>query len=149
MMVNKSDYELVFQDVVYVFCSQQCLVRFNTSPNLYVGMPGHPAPKQQGQEIIKKRLLKLAEPFTPDQQHIIKADLMSMMGIHGVHIKSECVSITYDLLQATVEQIEAMIEKSGDKLGGGLTEKLKRAFIHYLEETELDNLEQPDHKHRH
>ena len=71
------------------------------------------------------------------------------MGIKNIHVEANCVYITYDLLQATVEQIEATTENTGEKLGSGLAEKLKRAFIHYLEDTELDNLEKPGQEHRH
>jgi len=71
------------------------------------------------------------------------------MGIKNIHVEANCVYITYDLLQATVEQIEMTIENTGEKLGSGLAEKLKRAFIHYLEDAELDNLEKPGQEHRH
>jgi len=44
---------------------------------------------------------------------------------------------------------ETTISQTEIALGSKLAEKIKRAFIHYLEETELDNLEQPDHEHHH
>ena len=149
MVVNKGDIELSYQGLIFAFCSQQCKDRFAANPHLYIGMPGHPAPKYLGHELIKTRILKLQESLTTNQQQVVIADLMNMMGIKKVSVDIDRVLITYDLLQATVEQIEATIEKSGDKLGGGLGEKLKRAFIHYLEESELDNLEQSGHSHRH
>jgi len=149
MMVNKDSFVLEYLACVYAFCSQQCRDRFEANPHLYIGMPGHPALKQQGQELIKKRTLKLNEPLTLAQSSVIVNDLKNMMGIKDLSIESDCIYITYDLLQATVEQIEVAIERCGKKLGNGLGEKLKRAFIHYLEEAELDNLEQPGHEHRH
>jgi len=45
--------------------------------------------------------------------------------------------------------IEATIKKTGEQLSSGLTEKLKCACIHYLEETELVNLEKRGQEHRH
>lgn len=149
MMVNQDNFLLEFQQRVYVFCSQQCRDRFASSPHLYVGMPGQPAPKQQGDEIIKKRIVKLNEPLTENQSAVIVTELRNMMGIKDIHIESDHIHIAYDLLEATAEQIEVAIEKAGEKLGNGMAEKLKRAFIHYLEDSELDNLEQTDHKHRH
>lgn len=72
-----------------------------------------------------------------------------MMGIIDVKIESECVYICYDLMQSTLQQIESTIEKTGNQLIGGLGTRLKQAFIQYLEESELDNLEQPGQSHRH
>ena len=71
------------------------------------------------------------------------------MGIKNVDIDSEGMHISYDLLQVTAEQIETAIDKSGVILGDKLSQKLKRAFVHYVEESELDNLEQSGGKHNH
>ncbi|MCW9046647.1 MAG: YHS domain-containing protein [Gammaproteobacteria bacterium] len=133
----------------YYFCSDQCRNRFEANLHLYIGLPGHPAPKQHGHEVIKKRSLKLKRPLTENQSSVIVTDLENMMGIKNVHVEAGCIYITYDLLQATVEQIEMTIVKTGEKLGSGLAENLKRAFIHYLEETELENLENPGQEHSH
>jgi len=149
MIINKDSFALEYLACVYAFCSQQCRERFEANPHLYIGMPGHPSPKQQGHELIKKRSLKLNQPLTENQSRVITSDLENMMGIKEVHIESDSLYITYDLMQATVEQIEAAIEKTGEKLVSGLGEKLKRAFIYFLEETELDNLEQPGNEYRH
>jgi len=149
MMVYESSFAIEYQQHPYTFCSQQCRDRFESNPHLYIGTPCHPAPKQHGDEIIKKRTLKLAEPLTKEQSDIITTDLCDMMGIKDVHVDSNRIHITYDLLQATTEQIEAAIEKTEKKLGSTLTEKLKLAFIHYMEECELDNLEQSGHEHKH
>jgi len=149
MMVNKDGFSLEYQTTVYAFCSQQCLERFKSNPHLYIGQPGRLSPKQHGQEIIKKRRLKLGEPLTDNQSAVIITELENMMGIKAVCVEADGIYITYDLLQATIEQIEKKIEATGEQLGKDMAEKLKRAFIHYLEETELDNLEQAGHEHRH
>ena len=47
----------------------------------------------------------------------------------------------YDLFEATASQIEEAIQGSGTKLGSVWLDYLKRAFVHYIEETELESLE--------
>ena len=140
---------LVHNGKTYYFCSVQCRNRFEASPHLYIGLPGHPAPRQHGHEVIKKRTLKLKQPLTENQLSVIVTSLQNMMGIKNIHVEANSVYITYDLLQVTVEQVEATIKKTGEQLVSGLAEELKRAFIHYLEETELVNLEKPGQEHRH
>jgi len=74
-----------------------------------------------------------------------------MMGIKEVTIDKNIIRITYDLLEVTTTQIETTIQRAGEKLTASWGAKLKRAFIHYFEETELDNLEyqQSNHTHHH
>ncbi|MCW9012775.1 MAG: YHS domain-containing protein [Gammaproteobacteria bacterium] len=149
MMVNENNLATTYQARVYVFCSQQCRDRFESNPHLYTGRPGHPAPKQQGHEIIKTVKLKLTETLTDDQCFVIEEEIKRMMGIKSIRIESDCLSIIYDLLQVTAEQIETAIEKTGNALQLGLGTKLKQALVHYLEESELDNLERSGHGHDH
>ena len=62
------------------------------------------------------------------------------------------VAITYDLLEATAEQIESTILAAGAQLGGGWTERLRRALVHYTEDCEAANMEVSDrglHHHHH
>ena len=56
-------------------------------------------------------------------------------------LKGDSVLITYDLLQATAEQIEEKLGEIGVQLGEGFAERLRRAFVHYEEECEIGNLE--------
>jgi len=149
MMVDEGGFEIEYQQHNYAFCSQQCRDRFESNPHLYIGTPCHPSPKQHGDKVIKKRTLKLDEPLDKHQSDTIITDVKSMMGIFDIHIDENHICISYDLLQVTAEQIEEKIEATGKKLGNGLAEKLKRAFVHYLEESELDNLEQPGQGHQH
>ena len=146
MMVDESSLVMEYKKHIYAFCSQQCRERFEANPNLYVG---YPAPKKHGHEIIKKRKLKLSMSLTDDQRFVIESELVSMMGIKAISFELGYLSISYDLLQATAEQIESAIEHTGNSLGYGLGEKLKQDFIHYIEESELDNLEQTGHGHQH
>ena len=81
MVVDKGNIELSYQGLIFAFCSQQCKDLFAANPHLYIGMPGHPAPKYLGHELIKTRILKLQESLTTNQQQVVIADLMNMMGI--------------------------------------------------------------------
>lgn len=46
-----------------------------------------------------------------------------------------------DLLEATVAQLERKIAQVGGRFGEGLGEKLRRDFVHYIEECELEDIE--------
>ncbi|HEC28543.1 MAG TPA: YHS domain-containing protein [Gammaproteobacteria bacterium] len=147
MEVERSSLEHEYQGKSYSFCSQQCHDRFEANPHLYIGRPGKPSPKQQGRSVIRKRTLKL-ETSVPDHvRHHIKDMLGKMMGIKTVSIENNTIQITYDLLEVTAQQIEDALEKNGENLSNTLSTKLQKAFFHYLEETELDNLEQGDDSH--
>ena len=141
MEVNSDDISLDYQGCHYAFCSNQCLERFQLNPHLYIGYPGSEAPKHAGVEVLKKRTLKLAEPLPQEVADQVIDYIKSMMGIHYVKINGDCIEITYDLLQATESQIEQTISEAGGVLGENLTEKIRRAFVHYMEETEVESLE--------
>ena len=71
-----------------------------------------------------------------------------MMGVKAVEAQGDIVTITYDLIQAMAEQLEAKMVEVGVKLGEGWAERLRRGFVHDLEECEVDSLEvQPHHRH--
>jgi len=149
MMIDGGSYAVNFQGRPYAFCSVQCRQRFDANPHLYIGRPGKPSPAQQGHEIIRKRKLKLRDAYTDEQRFVIESELNALMGIIEVSFEKTYLVITYDLLQVTTEQIEAAIEKTGNQLSADMGTRLKQAFIHYVEETELDNLEQPGNGHGH
>lgn len=146
MLVAPTQNAITYQGMHFAFCSQQCKDRFLANPHLYIGVPGSQAPKQVGREVIKRRRLRLEAPLSePSAQQIID-HLLAMMGVYAVEIDSEELTITYDLLQATAVQIEASLQQAGARVGQGWGEKLRRAFIHYLEETEVASLEvRPSH----
>lgn len=141
MEVNTDDISLDYQGTNYAFCSDQCLERFQANPHLYLGYPGSKAPKQEGKEVLKQRTLKLSETMWPELEDRVIKHIQSMMGIKDVTVDGGYVRITYDLLQATEEQIEQEIARSGGVLGQGWAENLRRAFVHYMEETEVLTLE--------
>lgn len=141
MEVKADDISLDYQERHYVFCSNQCLERFQLNPHLYIGYPGNEAPRHTGVKVLKKRTLKLAEPLTPQVADQVVECIEAMMGIRNIEITGDRITIVYDLLQATESQIEQTISGAGVVLGTGLMEKIRRAFVHYLEETEIDSLE--------
>ncbi|MBZ0105457.1 MAG: YHS domain-containing protein [Sulfuricella denitrificans] len=144
MDVNPDQNQATYLGMNFAFCSEQCRQRFMANPNLYIGKPGHVAPKQAGVKLIKKRRMHLAAPISIDEAGKLVEALQSMMGIKEVNVKSDMVEISYDLLEATAEQIEAQMIVIGVRIGKGWGERLRRAFVHYEEECELGNLEEGD-----
>lgn len=141
MLVAPDQYAINYQGMDFAFCSQQCQDRFLANPHLYIGVPGEPAPKQEGQEVVKRRRLRLETPLSDADAQQITEQLLAMMGVYSVAIDADELTITYDLLQGTAEQIEATLQQAGARLGGGWGERLRRAFVHYLEETEVASRE--------
>jgi YHS domain-containing protein len=141
MLVSPDQNAIHYEGMDFAFCSLQCRERFLANPHLYIGVPGEPAPKQAGQEVIKRRHLRLDQPLSESAAQHIREQLRAMMGVYAVEIAGDELTITYDLLQATAEQIEATLQQAGARLGGGWGEKLRRAFVHYMEETEVASRE--------
>jgi len=149
MMVDSRELFTEHLGMHFAFCSEQCKQRFLDNPNLYIGTAGHKAPKQQGREVLKQRRLKLSEPLSAETEARLIERVQSMMGIKRVEVEDDIVHITYDLLEATEAQIEKAIAQSGAELGQGLARRLSRAFVQYLEETEIENLElKPPSQHQ-
>ena len=147
MIVDDESLYVEYLGSHFYFCSEQCKVRFIANPHLYIGKAGIPSPKQQGMHIIKQRVIRLeSPPPEPTQQQLIDV-LLRMMGIKQVSIERDLIRISYDLLEATAEQIEEAIEQSGAQLGRVWKDRLKSAFVHYVEETELENLEHQHERH--
>lgn len=148
MEVPAHQNETVYLGMHFAFCSRQCLDSFTAHPHLYVGMPGHKAPTQEGKEVLKRRRLHLASALSSDQALLLSDALAAMMGVKKVLAEGDRIELTYDLLQVTAEQIEAKIAEIGIHLGEGWPERLRLAFVHYQEECEVGNLEvQERHVH--
>lgn len=148
MEVDAHAFDTVYLGINYAFCSRQCQERFVANPHLYVGVPGEKAPKQRDMAVIKQRRFRLDRPLSAAGANLLGEELRSMMGIKAVDLHGDTVSITYDLIQATAEQLEAKMVEVGVKLGEGWAERLRRGFVHYLEECEVGSLE-VDPRHRH
>lgn len=141
MQVSRDSFAMEHLGIHYAFCSQQCQDRFKANPHLYVGVPGEKAPRQKGMEIIKRRRFRLEQPLTDAEAATLVEALGVMMGIKHIAVAGDAVAITYDLLQATAEQIETRIGQVGMRLGAGWAERLQRGFVHNFEEFEVGNLE--------
>lgn len=133
--------ETVYLSIHYAFCSQQCRDRFVAHPHLYVGLPGRKAPKQEGREVLKRRLLHLDPVLSSEQASLLSDALATMTGVKKVFAEGDKVEITYDLLLVSAEQIEAKIAEICLCLGNGWLERIRYAFVHYQEECEVGNLE--------
>ena len=87
MQVPAGQLALVFQGRHFAFCSEQCRERFQATPHLYIGVPGHKAAKQVGQEVIKRRCFRLDEPLSDEQRQVLKDAVSGMMGIKEVVVE--------------------------------------------------------------
>ena len=149
MIVQIDDISVDFEGIHYAFCSEQSRERFQNNPRLYIGYPGNKAPKQKGDVILKSRKLKLDELLSADLAKKVLDNIQAMMGINHIEIEGDTIYISYDLLQATEAQIEEKIVSSGVSLGNDLAERLRRAFVNFMEETHIDSLEVRPHNHVH
>jgi YHS domain-containing protein len=140
MMVDADQFAVVYQQMHFAFCSQQCKDRFLHNPHLYIGSFRHAAPGQEGYVSLKQRRLKLDRALTPKMADRMCGAVRAMMGIERIEVDGDIVKVTYDLMQATEAQIEAEIARAGAVLGQAWSERLRRAFVHYLEETEIESL---------
>lgn len=141
MTVATSSFAIEYAGIHYAFCSAQCKERFLANPHLYIGVPGHKAPAQQGKEVIKRRRLVLSSPLDAHQTEKVKSALLEMMGVKEVCIEGSAMEIQYDLMQVDVEQIADKMALIGVGLGGTWADRLKLAFINYQEECEVGSLE--------
>ena len=144
MQVESDSMALVYHGMHFAFCSEQCRVRFQATPHLYIGVPGQKAVKQEGREVLKRRCFRLDRSLSDEQSQILVNAITSMMGIKQVVAEETEVHITYDLLEATAEQIEETLLAVGAQLGEEWTERLRRSIVHYTEECETANLEVSD-----
>jgi len=124
-------------DIEYHFCSPQCKENFTARPQLYFGRT---APKRHGRQMIKCRSFTLDQCVEDRDRERLQHAILHLMGIRDVQVEGQIITITYDLLEATATQVEQTLTDAGAVLGSGWSERLKRGWIHYTEENELDNL---------
>ena len=142
MEVAPTQFETIYEGLHYAFCSEQCRQRFAANPHLYIGVPGEKAAGQKGVELLKRRRFQLDTPLAAQDAAILAEAVGAMMGVKAVEIEDgNTVILTYDLIQATADQLEAKMGEVGAKLGAGWAERLRRCFVHYMEECEVGNLE--------
>lgn len=136
MWVNPSSHTLEFKGMHLAFCSEECRERFRENPGLFIGRPGEPAAKASGEVWRKSRRIHLGKHLEAGQAEQIVNQLNSLMSISASWPGEDVVEVDYDLLQITSRQIEQALESAGAQLGGSWPDRLKRSFVHLLEETE-------------
>jgi len=149
MMVDSQDNAIEYLQMEFAFCSRQCKERFLANPHLYIGAPGHKAPKQEGMEVIKRRRMHLSRSLSSDEAKQVKEALQAMMGVKDITVEADMIEITYDLLQATLKQVEDKLVETGVQLGSGWGERLRRAFLQESEEIQIESLEVTSSHHHH
>lgn len=140
MRVAPDALAVAHQGMHFAFCSQQCRDRFLARPGLYVGRPGHPAPRQRGEVERRRRRIHLDAALDEAQARSVIDHLASLMGVESVVIRDRALEITYDLLQVSLSRIEQALADAGARLGGDWAGRLRRGFVHFVEDIELDAL---------
>lgn len=96
---------------------------------------------------LKKQRDILFAKFPPGQVPEAADDLSHVEAVE-VEAKSEkrSVGVGYELTQHTLAELEEHLEDKGFHLDNTLMSKLMRALIHYVEDTQLHNLEAPERR---
>lgn len=92
--------------------------------------------------VIKRREILFCA-LHPDKNQARSATVLlnDVEGIHSAHPdEPERLRVTYDLVQITYNDIETGLMEVGFHLDNSLLTKLRRALIHYTEETARANL---------
>ena len=140
MDVDQDGWSEMHTGIKYVFCSSQCRDNFVERPLLYMGKHA----KHENQRLMQRKFHLERFFDDPSQSDIVCEELSQMMGVKQVEIEGREIRLTYDLFQCTAKQIEERLRQAGVRLGKGWADKLKRGWMKYTEENELDNLlEQP------
>jgi len=89
--------------------------------------------------VMKKRRLRLARAQSSRNAVGLAKRLRTQQGVKSVVVEDHFVFVDYDLMQISEQRIEQEIIASGEKLADYMLEKLRRSWIHYIEDTELEN----------
>jgi len=135
MTVKFSEFTCQYHKMYFYFCSKQCLDNFNDRPGLYIR-----ASIKNAGELIKNRVIPLAEPLSVERIELVKSVLLKMMGVNKVIINIKNIHVIYDLKQVKEIQIEDALSEIEIEIKNNLFESLRRRHIQQCEENELDNL---------
>ena len=103
-----------------------------------------PAPSQHPLPMPKHRQI-LFSKFPPGQVPEAADSLAHHQDVQvQAHLEKRVVAVDYDLQQYTLEILEEGLIDQGFHLDNTLMAKLTRALIHYVEETQLHNLQAPE-----
>lgn len=97
--------------------------------------------KEAGQHsaALKTRRLVFEKALTLDEAKSLAAVLESM----DVSPRVVAFEVSYDLAKTDLEGIENLLEAEGVRLESGLMARLRRAWLRYVEENEISNLNAP------
>ncbi len=91
---------------------------------------------------IKHNSIRLQDCPVDRRPEELEGELRKITGVKQVKVNlgNRSISIEYDLLKVTQEDIEKRIMDLGLVLDMGLWQRFKRGWIHFTEENERDNL---------
>lgn len=94
---------------------------------------------------LKKHREILFAKFPPGQVPEAADDLKRSKEVEvAPQTEKRLVGVTYELRRHTLEELENHLEDKGFHLDNTLMSKLTRALIHYVEDTQLHNLDAPE-----
>jgi len=98
-----------------------------------------------GNADLRKNREILFSKFPPGQVPEAADDLRRVDAVDvDPHGEKRTVGVAYDLQQHTLAELEDHLVDKGYHLDNTLMSKLTRALIHYVEETQLHNLDAPE-----
>jgi hypothetical protein len=99
-------------------------------------------------ELKKQREILFAK-FPPGQVPEAADDLKRLDEVDAApKLERRAVGVAYELQKHTLRELEDHLEDKGDHLDNTLMSKLTRALVHYVEDTQLHNLEAPEKRHK-
>lgn len=93
-------------------------------------------------DFIKTREIHFrnVDPHSNDAREAMRL----LLGVRGIGetraLMDDCIQISYDIRQVTLQALEAALTEVGFHLDNNLLVKMKRALFYYTEETQLMNL---------
>ena len=94
---------------------------------------------------LKKQREILFAKFPPGQVPEAADDLKRLDEVDAApKLEKRAVDVAYELQKHTLRELEDHLEDKGYHLDNTLMSKLTRALIHYVEDTQLHNLDAPE-----
>jgi len=93
-------------------------------------------------ELLRHREIAFCELHPdPRQAESAAMALADMVGVRHVQLESPTfLRVSYNVLQVTLEQIDALLTEKGLHLDNRLVHRIKRALAYYTEETIRENI---------
>lgn len=93
------------------------------------------------QEIWKRRRIRITPPGTEEWKEELHRRLTATAGVRACRIREPgIVELEYNLRAVRFEQLADLLSSSGCGLHPGPWERIKRRFIRYTEQNELEHL---------